>query len=33
MRALVLAERIERHASASTWSKRRGVEANEGLIG
>ena len=33
MRALVLAERIERHAAASTWSRRRGVETNEGLIG
>ncbi len=33
MRALVLAERIEHHASAAVWSKRRGTQMNLELIG
>jgi hypothetical protein len=32
-RALVLAERIEQHAAAVTWSKRHGVQMNLELIG
>jgi hypothetical protein len=32
-RALVLAERIELHASASRWSKRSGIQKNFELIG
>lgn len=32
-RALVLAERIEHHASAVTWSKRGGVQMNLELLG
>jgi hypothetical protein len=32
-RALVLAERIEMHASASRWSERRGTQMNLELIG
>jgi hypothetical protein len=32
-RALVLAERIERHASAKRWSKRHGTQQNLELIG
>lgn len=33
MRSLVLAERIERHAAARTWSRRAGVQQNLELIG
>lgn len=32
-RALVLAERIELHASAARWSRRHGIQANLELIG
>lgn len=32
-RALVLAERVERHACAVTWSKRHGVQMNLELLG
>lgn len=32
-RALVLAERIELHAAAVTWSKRHGVQMNLELLG
>ncbi len=32
-RAMVLGERIELHASATTWSKRHGVQQNFDLIG
>lgn len=32
-RALVLAERIELHASAARWSKRSGIQQNLDLIG
>lgn len=32
-RALVIAERIEQHAAATTWSKRHGVQMNLELIG
>lgn len=33
MRALIIAERIELHAAASTWSKRHGTQMNLELIG
>lgn len=33
MRALVLAERIEQHAAATTWSKRHGTQMNLELLG
>lgn len=33
MRAEVLMERIERHAAATTWSKRHGVQMNLELVG
>lgn len=32
-RALVMAERIERHAAARTWSKRHGTQMNFELVG